>query len=149
MKKFLSPSQNSPIRATDQLSSPHLPFSNESTGKEIRAPIRYSNPTSWSEPSEPGSFSSLLKSEDYYSRPRHLPRLLHLFAEEAEKLEADQPGILVNKLKAALRAERRRGKSGHWRYSLARHIGLHQALNAEEKRLLALTSIPITDHKSN
>nr|WP_319484422.1 DUF6477 family protein [uncultured Cohaesibacter sp.] len=66
-----------------------------------------------------------------YVRQRDLPGLLHLFPSEIDRLENGCPGAIVRKLMLALRAERRRGKSGHFRYSLMRHIGLMQALGAE------------------
>jgi hypothetical protein len=66
---------------------------------------------------------------------RDLPGLIRLdpFAREAGS-EGDVPGI-VARLERALRAERNRGRSGHWTYDLNRHIALHQALAAERQRL--------------
>ncbi|WP_119308424.1 DUF6477 family protein [Cohaesibacter haloalkalitolerans] len=66
-----------------------------------------------------------------YVRQRDLPGLLHLFPSEIDRLEKGCPGIIVRKIMLALRAERRRGQSGHYRYSLMRHISLMQALGAE------------------
>ncbi|MCT4654862.1 MAG: hypothetical protein N4A65_03520 [Cohaesibacter sp.] len=66
---------------------------------------------------------------------RHLPALLHLFPSEITRLEEEQTGELVRRLHRALHAERKRGRTGHWRYSLSRHIGLYQALSAEHARL--------------
>ena len=40
---------------------------------------------------------------------------------------------LLTRLRSALRAERRRGISGHWTYDLNRHIGLRQAYIAEKR----------------
>jgi hypothetical protein len=42
---------------------------------------------------------------------------------------------IVARLARALRAERTRGRAGHWTYDLNRHIGLHQAYRAERARL--------------
>jgi hypothetical protein len=36
-----------------------------------------------------------------------------------------------------LRVERARGRAGHWTYDLNRHIGLLQAMKAEQERLAA------------
>lgn len=94
------------------------------------------NPLAQARQEPPASaVTRLLSKDERYERSRHLPKLLHLFPEEAERLEHKEPGILVERLTRALWAERRRGKSGHWRYSLARHISLSQALACEQARL--------------
>jgi hypothetical protein len=46
---------------------------------------------------------------------------------------------LVARLARALRAERQRGRAGHWSYDLNRHIALAQALDAERRRLEKLS----------
>ena len=58
-----------------------------------------------------------------YDRMRDLPGLIRLdaFARQAGS-ESDIAGI-VARLERALRAERSRGRSGHWTYDLNRHIG--------------------------
>nr|WP_321463342.1 DUF6477 family protein [uncultured Cohaesibacter sp.] len=77
-----------------------------------------------------------------YERMRDLPGLLHIFPSELQRMERDDAAIIVKKLSAALRAERRRGRSGHYRYSLQRHIGLMQALAAEKSRSAQLSHCP-------
>ncbi len=72
--------------------------------------------------------AQLRHGEKDYQRMRDLPGLLHLFPGEVEAL--DRKGIL-NRLALALRAERRRGRANHWRYSLSRHIALRQAFRSE------------------
>nr|WP_321457712.1 DUF6477 family protein [uncultured Cohaesibacter sp.] len=74
--------------------------------------------------------------EKHYERNRDLPGLLHLFPQDIEKLEAEKPGAVLVKIAQALTAEKRRARSGHYRYSLLRHIGLTQALAAEKMRLV-------------
>jgi hypothetical protein len=69
-----------------------------------------------------------------YDRGRHLPRLIPVWPKEiADRSEAGRRAILLKLLKA-LRAERNRGRAGHWTYDLNRHIGLCQALIAERGR---------------
>ena len=63
-----------------------------------------------------------------------LPGLLHLFPAEITRLDKNQNDGVLKKLVRALRSERRRGRAGHWRYSLQRHIGLMQAVAAEKLR---------------
>ena len=69
---------------------------------------------------------------EVYDRRMMLPRLVR--ATPAE-LEDDSPAmrrILLARLARALRAERNRGRAGHWTYDLNRHIGLRQAYIAEK-----------------
>lgn len=70
-----------------------------------------------------------------YDRIRHLPRLVHLLPDEIEALGKAGSTTIVQRLSRALRAERLRGRAGHWTYDLNRHIALHQALLAERARL--------------
>lgn len=68
----------------------------------------------------------------HYLRSRDLPRLLPLWpAELADRTEQGSRRI-VELLRRALRAERRRGLAGHWTYDLARHAQLRHALAIEE-----------------
>jgi hypothetical protein len=70
-----------------------------------------------------------------YVRERHLPRVLPVGpAEIADDSVAGRRRI-VARLARALRAERTRGRGGHWTYDLNRHIALHQAYLAERRRL--------------
>ena len=70
-----------------------------------------------------------------YRRQTCLPRLLPLLPSElADESEAARRRILA-RLACALRAERMRGRAGHWTYDLNRHIALHQAYEGERQRL--------------
>jgi len=70
-----------------------------------------------------------------YDRRRHLARLLPIGPNEiADESPAARQAILAG-LFRALRAERSRGRAGHWTYDLNRHIALSQAY-AAERRLL-------------
>ncbi|WP_321450038.1 DUF6477 family protein [uncultured Cohaesibacter sp.] len=70
--------------------------------------------------------------EKEYVRDRDLPGLLHMFPGEVRSLESKSEGAILRKLSQALRAERRRGRADHYRYSLMRHIALMQAVAAEK-----------------
>ena len=78
--------------------------------------------------------AELKYGEQSYERARDLPGLMHLFPAEIARLEQQAPDAVLRALVRATRAERRRGRQGHWRYSLQRHIGLMQALAAERLR---------------
>lgn len=70
-----------------------------------------------------------------YTRQTCLPRLLPLLpAELADDSDVARRRI-VGRLARALRAERMRGRAGHWTYDLNRHIALHQAYEGERRRL--------------
>ena len=72
-----------------------------------------------------------------YRRQRCLPALLPLTpAEVADTGEAMRRRI-VGRLARALRAERTRGRAGHWSYDINRHIALLQAYEAERRHLRA------------
>jgi len=70
-----------------------------------------------------------------YDRTRHLPRLLPLPAAELADHSAPARRRIVARLARALRAERNRGRAGHWTYDLNRHIALSQAYAAERQAL--------------
>lgn len=70
-----------------------------------------------------------------YDRLRHLPRLLPLEPFELRDQSTATRRRIVNRLARALRAERNRGRAGHWTYDLNRHIGLRQAYAAERRSL--------------
>jgi hypothetical protein len=70
-----------------------------------------------------------------YDRARMLPRLLPVGPDELEGPEPATGQKLCAMLSRALRAERRRGRAGHWTYDLNRHIGLVQAFRAERAAL--------------
>lgn len=70
-----------------------------------------------------------------YDRSRHLPRVLPVGpADIADDSESGRRRILA-RLARALRAERARGRGGHWTYDLNRHIALAQAYAAERRHL--------------
>lgn len=66
-----------------------------------------------------------------YRRTRDLPKLIALWPRElGDGSPAGREKILA-KLREALRAERMRGRAGHWAYDLARHAQLLAAYKAE------------------
>lgn len=66
-----------------------------------------------------------------YERERDLPRLLLLWPHELSDETVAGARALIARLRCALRAERRRGRTGHWRYDLDRHLALLQAYKCE------------------
>ena len=70
-----------------------------------------------------------------YDRSRMLPRVLPLGPDDICGPEPETTRAIVLKLARALRTERARGGAGHWTYDLNRHLGLAQALKAEQERL--------------
>ncbi len=74
-----------------------------------------------------------------YDRKRHLPRILPIGPQEiADESDAARRKI-VARLAKALRAERIRGRAGHWTYDLNRHIALRQAYAAERRQLASVS----------
>jgi hypothetical protein len=71
-----------------------------------------------------------------YDRRRHLPRVLPVGPDEIGDVSEDNGRRIVKRLAAALRAERARGRAGHWTYDLNRHLALIQAYRAERRRLV-------------
>ncbi len=71
---------------------------------------------------------------EVWRRETMLPRLVAVAP--ADVADDGIPGTrrMVERLRRALREERRRGQAGHWTYDLNRHIGLMQALAAERRR---------------
>jgi hypothetical protein len=72
-----------------------------------------------------------------YDRGRMLVRLLPVGPDDILGHDPETTRRIVLKLARALRTERARGRAGHWTYDLNRHVGLVQALKAEEERLAA------------
>lgn len=70
-----------------------------------------------------------------YQRDRHLPRLIPLTPKELADTRPEARRAFLMRLARALRAERNRGRAGHWTYDLNRHIGLKQAYAAERTLL--------------
>jgi len=64
-------------------------------------------------------------------RERLLPRLVAVAPADLADVSATGRRRVLDLMMRALRAERRRGRAGHWTYSLARHAGLVEALDAE------------------
>ncbi len=76
-----------------------------------------------------------------YVRERDLPRLIPLWPAEIADTTAEGRLRLIQRLKRALREERRRGIGGDWTYDLRRHAGLSLALKAETETMpLPLTT---------
>jgi hypothetical protein len=84
----------------------------------------------------PGSLQRAIHGgAERYDRNRHLPRIIPAGSEVfGENTEAGRRNILA-RIARALRAERNRGRAGHWTYDLNRHIALAQAYAAERRRL--------------
>jgi hypothetical protein len=84
-----------------------------------------------------GSVDRLTKAGcEAYRRERHLPGLIPIEADRIAAPDLETHRSILAKLARALRAERNRGRAGHWTYDLNRHIGLLQAY-AAERRLLS------------
>jgi hypothetical protein len=66
-----------------------------------------------------------------YDRTRHLARVLPVGPEEIADTSEPARRLIIRRLARALRAERNRGRAGHWTYDLNRHIALMQAFAAE------------------
>jgi uncharacterized protein DUF6477 len=66
-----------------------------------------------------------------YLRARDLPRLIALWPEELADKTPEGGLRILSKLRFALRAERRRGRAGHWSYELNRHLALLSAYKGE------------------
>jgi hypothetical protein len=73
-----------------------------------------------------------------YERSRMLVRLLPVGPDDMAGAEPQTTRRIVLKLARAIRIERARGRAGHWTYDLNRHVGLMQALKAEQERLAGL-----------
>jgi hypothetical protein len=59
-----------------------------------------------------------------YDRRTELPRTLPLWPHELDDESPQGRQLILARLRRALRAERRRGVSGHWAYDLSRHVEL-------------------------
>jgi hypothetical protein len=70
-----------------------------------------------------------------YRRGAMLPRLIPVGPEAIADDTAAGRRRILGLLARALRAERSRGRAGHWTYSLDRHVGLLQAFRAERAAL--------------
>lgn len=81
---------------------------------------------------------TLKAGAETYERARDLPRLARVLSGELEADSVESAEAIIGRLERALRAERKRAKSGHWTYDLNRHIALRQAYLAEQQRLDSL-----------
>ena len=79
--------------------------------------------------------ATLAAGQSAYCREKMLPRLLPVGPRELAEQGPEADRRIVARLARALRAERNRGRAGHWTYDLNRHIALHQAYLAERARL--------------
>jgi len=79
-----------------------------------------------------------------YDRRAALVRVLALWPHEVEDESPAGRRTILAKLQRALRAERRRGISGHWTYDLARHIEL---LRVYKEELAAFTGAEPSDSR--
>jgi hypothetical protein len=77
----------------------------------------------------------LMERTENYDRLRHLPRILPVEPAELADASTAARRRIVARLARALRAERNRGRAGHWTYDLNRHIALAQAYAAERRHL--------------
>ena len=77
---------------------------------------------------------------DPQDRVRNLARLLPLWPSELSDVSIDGRRRIIALMERALRAERKRGRAGHWAYDLARHAALHRAWIAERAALVALNA---------
>lgn len=64
-------------------------------------------------------------------RERILPRLVPVTPTDLTDHSLEGRRRVLDLVARALGSERRRGRSGHWNYSLARHLGLVEAFAAE------------------
>ena len=72
------------------------------------------------------------------ARAAALARLLPLWPQDLRDVSLQGRRLIVRRLAKALRAERQRGRGGHWAYSLARHAALAKALQDEYAALAKL-----------
>ena len=72
---------------------------------------------------------------ELYDRRRHLARILPVGPDEIADNRLAARRKIVARLARALRAERNRGRAGHWTYDLNRHVALCQAYQAERSNL--------------
>jgi hypothetical protein len=92
--------------------------------------------------------STILAGIDDYQRQRCLPALVPMLPSEIADPGETMRRRIVGRLARALRAERRRGRAGHWSYDINRHIALVQAYEAERRMLPARRgSMPAANEK--
>jgi hypothetical protein len=90
------------------------------------------------QPNGPSRIRAIRPPRPAYDRRAAVARVLALWPRElADEGPAARRRILA-RLRRALRAERRRGLSGHWTYDLARHVEL---LRVYREELTAVASL--------
>jgi hypothetical protein len=103
------------------------------TQQRIRASSN--RPASWSfsdvNAGQKVCLSAIGAPQPGYDRRAALARVLALWPHELEDESPAARRMILAKLRRALRAERRRGVSGHWTYDLARHVELLRVYRAE------------------
>lgn len=77
---------------------------------------------------------------DARDRDQEIARLVGLWPAEIADVSPNGRAHLIGKLKQVLKAERLRGRAGHWTYDLARHAALLGVLRRERAALAALRS---------
>jgi hypothetical protein len=98
--------------------------------------MAHSNKTTKRKASRPlGTIAGAAKPFD---REMQLPKLLCLWPSELRDYSFDGTKRLVDLIRKALLAERRRSAAGHWCYDLNRHLALIEALKEENARLRSL-----------
>jgi hypothetical protein len=70
-----------------------------------------------------------------YRRERDLPCVLPIGPAEIADVSPAARRRILGRLASALRAERNRGRAGHWCYDLNRHIALAQVYESERRLL--------------
>src|SRR5438045_5079672 len=70
--------------------------------------------------SEPMFDMLVARGIEPYQRERHLPRVLPIGPDELGDLSESGRRSILRRLARALRAERNRGRAGHWTYDLNR-----------------------------
>lgn len=84
---------------------------------------------------------------DAPDRAREFARLAGLWPAEIADVSPEGRARLIAKLERVLKAERRRGRAGHWTYDLARHAALVRAVRRERALLAALRRKMTAPHK--
>ena len=74
-------------------------------------------------------------------RATELARLLPLWPVEIADITRAGRARLIARLEHSLKAERRRGRDGHWTYDLARHAALLAMCRSEREALAALCDV--------
>lgn len=75
------------------------------------------------------------RSSTGYDRERDLPRLIRVWPDQLASADPMVRGLILRRIYAALRAERQRGREGHWTYDVARHSQLLSAYRQERARI--------------